>query len=115
MIFTIESYDIETLFSQWFPAPLLSLRYSYYIPKWEFDVLVGGVAAKIQTSEIAYMNLDAAARYKFFRKDKWLGMVSLGIKYIPMYVSTEQDDFSFTTNTQFFGPFIGLRFKYLKD
>jgi len=108
----IEGVDEEAMFEQWFPAPMLALRYVYDIKHWEFDAVVGGVGVKINSSAIAYMDFEAAARYKMFRKNNWMGMISLGIKYIPFYISTEQEDFSFEQTTNFVGPYLGLRFKF---
>jgi len=109
--YQVEGYTDTGGFGQLFPAPMISLEYTYQVKKLEFQVLAGGVGIKIQGNEIAYLNLDIALRYKLFNMSNWMGMLSVGFKYIPFHLSISNDDFTYQNDMVMAGPFIGFRLR----
>jgi len=109
--YSLEEYIEIGEFSQIFPAPMISLHYKLDLERFELQTLIGGVAARINGNEIAYMNLDVAARYKIFNSKGWLGMLSVGLKYVPFYMSVETEEYSYENIMSLFGPFVGFRLK----
>ena len=107
----VDGYTDTGEFGQVYPAPILSVSYTYMLNRLELHILVGGVGVKIQGNEIAYMNLDAAARFILFQSGSWLGLFSAGVKYIPFHLLIKTEEFSYVNNMTMFGPFLGFRFR----
>ena len=111
--YRVDGYTDTGEFGQVYPAPMLSFSYTYLIKRLELHALVGGVGVKINGNEVAYMNLDAAARFIMFRSNDWLGFFSAGIKFIPFHLRIKTDTFSYVNDMTMFGPFVGFRFRKL--
>ena len=109
--YRIDGYTDTGEFGQLYPAPMISFSYTYMMKQLELHALVGGVGVKINGNEVAYMNLDAAARLVLFKSDKWLGLFSVGIKFIPFHLLIETEEFSYVNNMTMSGPFAGFRFR----
>jgi len=75
----------------------------------------GGDGIKIQGNEIAYLNLDAAIRYKLLHIAGSVGMLAAGFKYIPFHMSFSTDDFSYQNDMDMIGPFVGFRIRKFRS
>ena len=109
--YTLEGFVESNSFDQVYPAPMLSFHYSMDLERVEFVALVGGVGIKLKDKAIAYSNMDISARYKLFRRNNWLGMLSFGVKFVPFYTSFSSDLIYFENKMNLLGPFVGFRFK----
>jgi hypothetical protein len=113
--YRVDGYTDTGEFGQVYPAPMLSVAYTYELNRLELQALIGGVGVKIKGNEVAYMNLDAAARFVLFRSESWLGLFSAGVKFIPFHLLIETEEFKYVNDMTMAGPFAGVRFrKFLK-
>jgi hypothetical protein len=111
--YRVDGYTDTGEFGQVYPAPMLSFAYTYALKRLELHALVGGVGVMINGNEVAYMNLDAAARFIMFQSNDWLGFFSAGVKFIPFHLLIKTDTFSYVNDMTMLGPFAGFRFRKL--
>lgn len=94
------------------PMPLLALSGTASWQRFIFQGVVGGAAINFEGNKVAYGTIDLAARYAFYHKENKAGLVSLGYRYIPMYLDFAYEGNAFKADINFAGPFVGLRFAY---
>ena len=109
--YTLEGFVENNSFEEVYPAPMISFHYSMDLERVELVALVGGVGIKLKDKAIAYSNMDISARYKLFRRNNWLGMLSFGVKFVPFYTTFSSDLIYFENKMNLLGPFVGFRFK----
>ena len=95
-----------------YPMPLLAVHTSVNWSRLELAALIGGAYFKYNDNEVGYLNADIATRYAFLRGKRWSGMVSLGYRYIGIYMDVFADNVGFKADLNFSGPYMGIRVKY---
>ena len=104
--------DSEVTHHQLYPMPLLTVSGILDLNRFELQALIGGAAVKINDNKVAYLTTDLAIRYKFLRRERIHGMISLGFMWVLMYIEFSQDPNIYYQNTDFYGPYLGVRIKY---
>jgi len=104
--------DSEVTYHQLYPMPLLTVSGILDLNRFELQALIGGAAIKINDNKAAYLTTDLAVRYKLIRRERVYGMISLGFMWVPMYIEFSQGPNTYYQNTDFYGPYLGVRIKY---
>jgi hypothetical protein len=117
---SIDNYLEEETISHWLPAPTIAIRYTYNTPKWELNARLAGVAVRAHDIELGYMDADFSGRYKIYKKEPWIGMITAGIRYLPLFTSAEylSEDYGpiyMSSSSIYIGPYIGIRFELVGD
>ena len=110
----IENTLPTTTVGYYLPAPMLGVDYNYNTPRWEFNILLSGIAVRIDNISIAYSNSVFSARYKFLKHDDKVMMITAGAKHLFISTDADVEDFYLKSNTTYFGPYIGVRYEIVK-
>lgn len=102
--------------SVWLPAPSIALKYEYNLTQWEFNIGVMGVWINYDGVRLSYLDADLTARYKIIKKDTWTGMITGGLRYLPLHTTAEAYSEEYgkgriESSSTYIGPYLGLRFE----
>ncbi len=66
--------------------------------------------------KISYFYVDVSARYKVIKNDNWNGLITAGLRYLPIltetkFYSEETGNVYGKSTSNYVGPYVGFRFE----